>query len=108
MSPLPRLHALALLEECTGDHVWSVAHCELRGVPPQWVTELADAFESGVDGSQTLYTDAGRTNQYHGVRDVDLAIHLAKHLGIDVDRLLVGYRNRVAIVRAIKEAVIDD
>jgi hypothetical protein len=29
-------------------------------------------------------------------------------LGIDVDRLLVGYRNRVAIVRAIKEAVIDD
>ncbi len=108
MRPLSRLHALALLEECTGDHVWSVAHCELRGVPDQWVTELADAFESGLDDSQTLYTDAGRTNQYHGIRDVDLAIRLAKHLGIDVDRLLVGYRNRVAMVRAIKEAVIDD
>ncbi|RPH79557.1 MAG: hypothetical protein EHM77_05790 [Planctomycetaceae bacterium] len=109
MSGLPRHRAMVLLEECTGDHVWSVAHCESRGVPAAWIGELADAHESGFrHDSQTLYTDAGVTNQYQGVRDFDLAIRLGRSLGIDVERILASHWGRAAVVLAIKEAVSDE
>jgi hypothetical protein len=109
MSGLPRHRALVLLEECTGDHVWSVEHCESRGVPADWIREFADAYESGFrDDSQTLYTDLGITNQYHGVRDFDLATRLGQLLGIDVERILASHGSRAAVVVAIKEAVSDD
>ncbi len=106
---LPRHRALAILDECTGDHIWSPQHCADRGLPNDWVTRLGDAHESGFrDDSETIYTDRGVTNQYHGIRDVDLAVRIGRELGVDVDRILFTQTTRVAIVAAIKEAVIDD
>jgi hypothetical protein len=106
---LPRHRALALLSECCGDDIWSVEHCRRRGVPELWIEQLADAFESSyrVD-SQTIYVDDQPTNQYHGVRDVDLAIRLAQSMGLDVDRVTATALGRRGIVQAIKEAVMDD
>lgn len=106
---LPRHRALAILDECTGEHIWSPEHCQLRGVPAQWMQRLSDAYESGFsDDSQTIYTDRGLINQYHGVRDVDLAVQAGRALGVDVDRILSRYPSRVSIVAAIKQAVSDD
>ncbi len=105
---LPRHRALALLSECTGDDIWSVQHCRDRGVPEWWIDELADAFESSFrTRSQTIYVDNQPTNQYHGVRDVDLAIRLAQSMGLDVDRVVATALGRRGIVQAIKEAVIE-
>ena len=109
MTDLPRHRALALLDECTGDHVWSTAHCRSRGVPDSWIEELADAYESGFEtDSATLYTSTGVTNQYHGVRDFDLAIRLGRLLGIDVERHQATHLTKSAIVTAIKETLADD
>ena len=49
---LTRLKALHLLAECTGDDLWSVSHCRLRGVPDHWISELTDCFESGFDSDR--------------------------------------------------------
>ncbi len=43
-----RLRALMLLQECTGDDIWSLEHCRLRQVPEEWIEELSDCFESGL------------------------------------------------------------
>ncbi len=108
MSELPRHRALALLAECTGDDIWSVEHCEVRRVPQRWVTELSDAYESGFrSDDQTTYTDAGVTNQYHGIRDVDLAIRIAAEIGIRVDDSAIARYGRARLVQAIKDAVMD-
>lgn len=105
---LPRHRALALLSECTGDDIWSVNHCRERGVPERWIEELSDAFESSFrTDSQTIYVENEPTNQYHGVRDVDLAIRLAESMGLDVDRVTATALGRRGIVQAIKEAVMD-
>jgi len=105
---LSRDRALAILDECSGDDIWSVEHCRARRVPEAWINELADAFESSffVD-SQTIYLDRQRLAQYHGVRDVDLATRVAATLGLDVDRLLARALSRRDAVRAIKEAVME-
>lgn len=109
MSSLPRHRALAILDECTGHHVWSPEHCALRGVPAGWVEQLGDTYESGFrHDSQTLYTDEGVTNQYRGVRDVDLAVRIGRELGVDVQRILSIRSSRTGIVAAIKEAVSDE
>ncbi len=106
---MPRHRALAILDECRGDEIWSVEHCRMRGVPEAWIEELADAFESGFNSdSQTIYWNGQTTNQFHGVHDVKLAIAVAQSMGLDVDRVTEAALGRRGIVQAIKEAVMDD
>ena len=108
MSQLPRHRLLSLLAECTGDHLWSIEHCRERRVPENWILEFADTYESGFDSDlQTIYTDDGLTNQYHGVRDVDLAIRLAESLEIAVDDHALARLGRARLVQAIKDAVMN-
>ena len=114
MIEIARDRALALLSECTGDHIWSVEHCRARRVPERWVEELSDAFESNFRTmSQTIFVEneaSGQyqsTNQYEGVRDYDLAIRIARSLGLDVDRVTASALGRRGIVAAIKESMMD-
>ncbi|MGB7327048.1 MAG: hypothetical protein WBD31_19385 [Rubripirellula sp.] len=111
---ISRHRALALLTECTGDTIWPVDHCQTRGIPPSWIDELSGAFESGFDEDRnTIYLNeidfANRqgTNQFHGVRDIDLAIKIGHSIGIDVERLQSTTLGRSALVAAIKEAVME-
>ena len=99
---------LAILTECTGDDLWSVEHCRQRHVPESWIEELADAFESGFrTDSQTIYQGDWVTNQYHGVRDVDLAMRAAQSMGMNVDRVTAGALSRRGVVQAIKQAIME-
>jgi len=108
MNEIPRHRALALLSQCTGDEIWSIESCRQAGVPESWVGTLADTFESGFrSDSQTIYVGEGVTNQYRGVRDLDLAMQLARSMGLDVDRVTATALGRRGIVAAIKEAVMD-
>lgn len=108
MNRVPRHLALSLLSECTGDDLWSIEHCHARRVPESWIEQLADAFESGFDSDrQTIYTQRGVTNHYHGIRDVDLAIRLAESLDIRIDSNAVARHSRTSLVQAIKDAVIN-
>jgi hypothetical protein len=103
-----RDRALALLAECSGDTIWSVEHCRQVGVPQSWIERLADAFESGFQSdSQTIYVAADLTNQYHGIRDVDLAVEIGKVLQINVAQVTATALSRRAIVQAIKDAVMN-
>lgn len=103
---LNRLKALTLLSECTGDDIWSVEHCRLRGIPEDWIDDLADCFESSfLRDSQTIYLDDRPVNQYQGLRDVDLAIKLGEYLGVDVESLLAAAASRARLVSAIRAAV---
>jgi DNA-binding transcriptional ArsR family regulator len=103
---LTRLKALRLLSECVGDEIWSAELCQEKGIPEAWVEELADCFESGYKSDQqTIYHDSQMVNQYHGVRDVDLACKLAEYLGVHPEQVsshALGMRSKV---RALKEAV---
>ncbi len=100
--------AYALISQCSGDEIWSVETCRQAGVPEAWIEEMADAFESGYrSDSQTIYVENAPTNQYHGVRDVDLAIRLGKVLGVDVDSIIPLAPSRQGVVRAIKEALME-
>lgn len=108
LPPIPRHRALALLDECTGDDIWSLQHCRLRGVPESWIDALADGFESGFrSDDQTIYVKNQQTNQYSGVRDVDLVQHLGRCLGVDVDRAISMATTRQAVVSAVKQALMD-
>ena len=108
MSELPRHRMLSLLAECRGDEIWSVDHCRDRRVPESWIEQLCDAYESGFQSdSETIYTDAGVTNQYQGVRDLDLAIRLAASLGIRIDADASARLGRMRLVQAIKDAVMN-
>jgi hypothetical protein len=101
-----RLRALLLLSECTGDDIWSLEHCRSRGVPQVWIDDLQDCFESSFErDSDTIYVGDHKTNQYHGVRDVDLALRLGEYLGIDVHQLQSQSATRNGLVRNIQEAV---
>ncbi len=105
---IPRHRALALLSQCTGDEIWSIQTCRDAGVPESWIGQLADTFESGFrSDNQTIYLEHTAINQYHGVRDVDLAILVARSFGLDVDRVTATALGRRGIVAAIKEAVMD-
>lgn len=107
--PFNRLTALMLLSECTGDDIWSPDFCRQRGVPAEWLELLSDTYESGfVRDSQTIYVDNQITNQYHGVRDVDLALKLGEYLGVDVGMLQQRAPNRRQLVRLIIEAVTEE
>lgn len=105
---IPRHRALALLNLCVGDEIWNTETCQQSGVPDAWIAELSGAFESGYQSDhQTIYVDNSPTNQYHGVRDLDLAMKLAGVLGVDVERATSSAIHRRAIVQAIKIAVFD-
>jgi hypothetical protein len=105
---IPRHRALALLSRCRGDEIWSLQHCREQGVPEDWIDELADAFESGFRADdQTIYVGATPTNQYHGVRDLDLALKLGQSLGLRVDHVTSTSFGRRAMVEAIKQALFD-
>lgn len=104
--------ALALLDECNGDDLWSVDHCQLCRVPQEWIDELADAYETSYrfrDQTISVPDPAGRrvVNQYHGVRDVDLAIKLGRQLGVNVDSIQSISLTRQSLVRNIKDAVFE-
>ncbi len=102
---LNRLKALLLLNECSGDEIWSIETCRTAGVPESWISELGDCFESGFRSDhQTIYVDDLATNQYEGVRAVDLAKRLGEHLGIDVVTLESQSLTRHQLVEAIKES----
>lgn len=108
MNELPRHRALALLSKCSGDEIWNVETCRQAGVPESWIEELCDNFESGFrTDSQTIYVENQVTNQYRGIRDVDLALRVARSMGLDVDRVTASALGRLGIVTAIKEAVMD-
>jgi len=98
--------ALELLNECTGNDLWSIDHCNLRNVPASWIEELSGGFESSyrID-SETIYVGDKKVNQYEGIRDVDLAIKLGEYLGVDTAPLQVLALTRHGLVRAIREAV---
>ena len=103
---MDRLKALSLLDECTGRDIWPVDHCRARGIPEAWIDELNDAFESNLlRDRDTIYLDGKAINQFHGIRDVDLATKLGRELGIDVHRATSLAVSRQGIVAAIKEAV---
>ena len=103
---LTRLKALTLLSECTGDDIWSVDHCRLRGVPEAWIDALEDCYESGFErSSQTIFVRDMVVNQYHGLRDIDLAIKLGEFLGVDVDALNATTATRARLVIAIRQAI---
>ena len=108
MNAVPRHRLLSLLAECTGDDIWSVEHCRARRIPESWIQQLSDAYESVFQSDhQPIYTEAGMTNQYHGVRDVDLAIRLAESMGIHVDANALARLGRRRLVQAIKDAVMN-
>ncbi len=70
---------------------WSLEHCRLRQVPEEWIDELSDCFESGFEHDlQTIYVGERVTNQYRGIRDVDLAQKLGRQLGLPVDQMLLN------------------
>jgi len=103
---LNRLKALCLLSECTGDDIWSIEHCQQRGIPQTWIDELSDGFESGFRrDSQTIYLDGCPINQYQGVRDIDLARRLGEYLGVDIASLEAGAHTRAQLVFAIQQAI---
>ena len=105
---IPRHRALAILNLCIGDEIWNEETCHSSGIPPNWIHEMSDAIESGYrTDTETIYVDNKATNQYHGVRDLDLAIRLGKVLGVDVERATQSSISRRAIVQAIKNAVFD-
>jgi hypothetical protein len=83
-----RYSAELLLTRCRGDEVWSLDHARELGVPESWLSELLDCYESGFDSNQnTLYTDAGLVNQYHGIADLDIAYRAAEYLGINTEQI---------------------
>ncbi|MBX3423317.1 MAG: hypothetical protein KF752_17295 [Pirellulaceae bacterium] len=103
---MERLRALQLLAECTGDDIWSLEYCRQKRIPDSWIERLSDCFESGFErDSQTIYVGDHVTNQYLGIRDVDLAIELARVLGLNIDRLTTGALSRRALVLALQEAI---
>lgn len=105
---ISRDRALALLTQCTGETIWPADLCRDKSVPAEWIEELADAYESSFDQDRdTIYFDEKKTNQFHGIRDVDLAAKLGESLDIDVGRLQRQSLGRSALVAAIKEAVME-
>lgn len=86
--------------------IWSVEHCRAKRIPDVWIEELSDSFESGfTTDRQTIYDEGKVVNQYHGVRDLDLAIRLGEYLGVDTERVTSVTFSPEAAVIAIREAI---
>ncbi|MFC1757569.1 hypothetical protein ACFL2H_02215 [Planctomycetota bacterium] len=103
---LTKLRAQILLDECSGDDLWSVELCQQKGIPNTWIEELTDAYESGFNSdAETIYYGERIVNQFEGVRDVDLAIRLADFLGVQTSQIVASSLSRAAVATALKEAV---
>ena len=103
---LPRLTALRLLSECVGNEIWSVSLCREKDVPESWIDELVDCYESGFQSDRkTIYYKDRVVNQYHGLRDVELAYKLAELLGVDTQQATSLAIDPRAQVHALREAV---
>jgi hypothetical protein len=101
-----RLKALMLLDECTGDDIWPLEYCRDKGIPEDWLDEMADSYESGFQSErQKIYYEDRLVNQFHGVHDRDLAFKLAEFLGVDTVAATRSAFDRRTEVRALKEAV---
>ena len=101
--------ALELLNECTGDDLWSLEHCRARRIPTAWIEELLDGFECSYQiDSETIYVGSRKVSQYEGIRDVDLAIKLGEYLGVNTALLKASALTRHGLVKAIREAVEED
>jgi hypothetical protein len=95
-----------LLAACRGDEIWSPQTCRQQGVPEAWIEELVDNFESGFRSDRDTIYEAGEiTNQYRGVRDLDLAHRLAEFLGVNAACVTQMAISREAEVRSLQEAV---
>jgi hypothetical protein len=95
--------SLARTDTC--DDLWSPEYCRQQRIPEVWIDELCDCFESGFDHDlQTIYVDGQPTNQYLGIRDVDLALKLGHFLGVPVSRLKAQSLSRSGLVTAIQQA----
>lgn len=98
-----RAAAELLLSRCRGDEVWSPELARELGVPESWLDELQDCFESGFDHDRnTLYSDRGRINQYHGIRDLDVAYRAAEFLGISTAAIRSRPLSRTGQVSALR------
>ena len=103
---MDRLHALNLLAECTGDTIWPVDQARVRKVPEAWIEELAEAFESSFDRDRdTIYVEERPANQFHGIRDIDLAVRLAEFLGVQTETLIATSLSRRHLYERLVEAV---
>ena len=103
---LTRLKAQILLAQCKGNEIWSPETCRGQGIPQAWIEELSDTFESGFNSDMdTIYVGDAITNQYHGVRDLEIAYRLAEFLGVDTSRATELALGTTAEVRALQEAV---
>jgi len=103
-----RSHALKLISECTGDDIWSIEYCRASRIPNEWIDELQDAYESGFQSpSQTIFYRNEITNQFEGVRDVDIACKIGQLLNINVARIVQQQFSRASVVRAIRESIED-
>jgi hypothetical protein len=95
-----------LLDECQGDEIWPVELCRQKGIPETWILELQECFESGFRRDcDTIYYEGQMTNQFHGIRDRDLAFRLAEFLGVDTARATVLALSAQAEVTALRESV---
>ncbi len=114
MKRLDPITAELLLQKCSGDEIWSLDKCRSLGIPESWIDELSDTFESGFDHDRnTIYVPISesepdklrKTNQFHGVSDLQLAYRLAEFLGVDTAEATATAFGRTAEVRALTEAV---
>ncbi len=72
----------------------------------EWLEHLSDQFESGFQrDSETIYVGDRVVNQYHGIRDVDLALKLGEYLGVDLNAVQANASSRRHLVRLIREAI---
>lgn len=98
--------ALSILAECTGETIWTVDYAAARGVPPDWIDALSDAFESGFDDDRdTIYVGPRAVGQFHGIRDIDLCRRIAQLMHVDLDRIEAQSMSRRDLYRRIVEAI---
>lgn len=103
---ISRSQALHLLQLCDGEEIWSQEYCRQQKVPEPWIRDLRNAYESGfADPSQTIFYEGRVVNQFEGILAVDIALRVARVLGVDTETILRSYSTRARIVRAIQESV---
>ncbi len=103
---ISRSQALHLLQLCDSEEIWSLEYCRQQRVPEPWIRDLRNAYESGfADPSQTIFYEGQVVNQFEGILAVDIALRVARVLGVDTKTILTSHPTRERIVRAIREWV---
>lgn len=101
-----RWQLLDMLSECTGETIWPLDYCRQRGVPTAAIEAIARAYESGPRTTgEAIFLDDRWVNQFEGIADADLAVWIARQLGVDIAPILAVSPTRVSLVRAIRERV---